>query len=226
MVHWGPMDKRVYYRKIQVAEQYEEIRFSRSGGQRTHAIECDAVSAVFSESEWVLDMACGTARIFRELRSRGRKVIGVDQSDQMLGQSKTNQDLVQGNVFNLPFKNDSFDGAYCLRFTNHYKSLDPLLGEARRVIRSGGYFLFDTMRWSPLIWNDWGMGGKNYFHSPSDIRVLLQKTGFRVVHHSPLFLLSPYLMAGLSGGVVDWIQKLLKFIPWLAAIEVWCVKKE
>ncbi len=220
------MDKSTFYRKVAVAEHYDEIRFSRSGGQRTHTFECEFVSSVFSNTELVLDIACGTARVLRELRSRGRRVIGVDQSAQMLEQCKTPKGLVQGNVFELPFKDNSLDGAYCLRFTNHYKNLAPLLSEVHRVIKSGDCFVFDTMRWSPLIWDNWGMGGKNFFHSPSVVQALLQTTGFQVVRHSPLFLISPYLMASFPGRVVDWIQKLLKWIPRFAAIEVWCAQKK
>jgi ubiquinone/menaquinone biosynthesis C-methylase UbiE len=220
------MDKRAYYRKSHVAEHYEGIRFSHSGGQRTHEVECEFVSSVFSKTDLVLDIACGTARVLRDLRNRGGRVIGVDQSIQMLDQSKTPQFLVQGNVFSLPFKADSFDGAYCMRFTNHYKSLLPLFTEVRRVIKSGGCFVFDTMRWSPLIWDYWSEGGKNYFHSPTAVRGLLNNMGFRVVRHSPLFLMSPYLVSGFPGRVVDWIQKLKKFIPWATAVEVWHVQKE
>lgn len=220
------MDKRAYYRKKDVAQQYEGIRFSGVGGQRTHAIECEAISSLFSMTELLLDVACGTGRVLRGLKEQGRNVLGVDQSEQMLEQSHTRDLFVQGNVFHLPFKSHSFDGAYCLRFTNHYQELAPLLTEVHRILKPGGCFVFDAMRWSPLIWNHWGVGGKNYFHSPSKVQSLLKNIGFQVVGHSPLFIIGPYLMAGFPGRWVDWIQKFKRVIPWPSAVEVWHVRKK
>jgi demethylmenaquinone methyltransferase/2-methoxy-6-polyprenyl-1,4-benzoquinol methylase len=96
----------------------------------------------------VLDVATGTAAVAIELACRsGCRVVGLDQSVQMLAEGRRRVDaaglgarieLVQGEAERLPFDDASFDGltfTYLLRYVN-----DPLatLGELARVVRPGG----------------------------------------------------------------------------------------
>jgi demethylmenaquinone methyltransferase / 2-methoxy-6-polyprenyl-1,4-benzoquinol methylase len=96
----------------------------------------------------VLDVATGTAAVAIDLARRsGCRVVGLDQSDEMLSEGRKRVDaaglgerieLVQGEAERLPFEDASFDGltfTYLLRYLN-----DPhaTLAELARVVRPGG----------------------------------------------------------------------------------------
>jgi demethylmenaquinone methyltransferase/2-methoxy-6-polyprenyl-1,4-benzoquinol methylase len=96
----------------------------------------------------VLDVATGTAAVAIELcRRTGCRVVGLDQSPEMLGAARERVardglagriELVEGNAEHLPFDDGAFDAltfTYLLRYVD-----DPggTLRELARVVRSGG----------------------------------------------------------------------------------------
>jgi demethylmenaquinone methyltransferase / 2-methoxy-6-polyprenyl-1,4-benzoquinol methylase len=91
----------------------------------------------------VVDVACGTGAVARELRRRyGCSVVGVDQSREMLavGRLRVDQhvELVEAPAEALPFEDRSFDAltfTYLLRYVD-----DPpaTMSELARVLRPGG----------------------------------------------------------------------------------------
>jgi demethylmenaquinone methyltransferase/2-methoxy-6-polyprenyl-1,4-benzoquinol methylase len=98
--------------------------------------------------ETVLDVACGTGAVAMEIaRRRGSKVVGVDQSPEMLAAGRRRVEkadlaplvrLEQGRAEALPFPDASFDAltfTYLLRYVD-----DPgaVLVELARVVRPGG----------------------------------------------------------------------------------------
>jgi demethylmenaquinone methyltransferase / 2-methoxy-6-polyprenyl-1,4-benzoquinol methylase len=97
--------------------------------------------------EVVLDVATGTAAVALELvRQKGCRVVGVDQSPEMLDEARRRLllaaetrrvRLVQASAGELPFEDASFDGltaAYLLRYLD---DLPAGLGELARVLRPG-----------------------------------------------------------------------------------------
>jgi demethylmenaquinone methyltransferase / 2-methoxy-6-polyprenyl-1,4-benzoquinol methylase len=99
--------------------------------------------------ERVLDVATGTGLVARELVRRYRcRVVGVDQSPQMLAAARARRErepplaerleLVEGEAERLPFADGEFDHltfTYLLRYVD-----DPAatLAELGRVVRPGG----------------------------------------------------------------------------------------
>jgi demethylmenaquinone methyltransferase/2-methoxy-6-polyprenyl-1,4-benzoquinol methylase len=91
----------------------------------------------------VLDVATGTGAVARELiRRKGCRVVGLDQSPEMLAEAGRRLDgqieLVEGTADELPFADSSFDAltfTYLLRYVS-----DPAatLRELARVVRPGG----------------------------------------------------------------------------------------
>jgi demethylmenaquinone methyltransferase / 2-methoxy-6-polyprenyl-1,4-benzoquinol methylase len=96
-----------------------------------------------------LDVGCGTGDIALEIlrRAPGSKVIGIDPSQGMLvqGQNKVRSggladsiSLIAGDVLDLEFEDNSFDGAitaFCIRNVTNRRLA---LREMSRVIRGGG----------------------------------------------------------------------------------------
>ena len=222
------MDKKAYYRDASVAAGYEAESFSAPAGRLTHEAELAVLRASFASGDRLLELACGTGRLLRALRQDGRSVAGVDQSPEMLraGFPEGLVDLHVADVSSLPFPNASFDGAYSFRFTNHYADLRPLFKECRRVLRAGGRLVFDTMRWSPLLWDSPRWGGRNYPVGDRQVEAWLREAGHEVEKRGSLFPVGPYILGGLPLAAARPIMTLGSVLPhWTQAVGIWHARK-
>ena len=86
----------------------------------------------------VLDLACGTGDLCRELSSSGLRPIGVDLSFGMLAAARTDAPLVQGDALRLPLPDASVDGVTCGFALRNFERLPPFFAELGRVVRPGG----------------------------------------------------------------------------------------
>jgi demethylmenaquinone methyltransferase/2-methoxy-6-polyprenyl-1,4-benzoquinol methylase len=86
----------------------------------------------------VLDLACGTGDLSRELTRRGLTPVGVDRSAGMLAAAHTSAPLIRGDGLALPFRSGSFDGLVCGFALRNFAALGPVLSECARVLRPGG----------------------------------------------------------------------------------------
>jgi demethylmenaquinone methyltransferase / 2-methoxy-6-polyprenyl-1,4-benzoquinol methylase len=108
----------------------------------------------------VLDLACGTGDLCRELRRAGLVPVGIDRSAGMLASARTSAPLVRGDALHLPFRAASLDGVVCGFALRNFAELPPVLEECARVLRAGGRVAFlevDTpaqplMRFGHRIW--------------------------------------------------------------------------
>src|SRR5439155_676765 len=121
-----------------------------------------------ASSDTVLDVATGTGAVARELlRQKGCRVVGLDQSPEMLAEARRrlpeNVELVEGTAEQLPFPDAAFDAltfTYLLRYVD-----DPAatLRELARVVRPGGTiagleFALPRGVWRPL-WESYVRAG-------------------------------------------------------------------
>jgi demethylmenaquinone methyltransferase/2-methoxy-6-polyprenyl-1,4-benzoquinol methylase len=119
------------------------LSFGQDPRWRRFLVSCVEAGA----EDTVLDVATGTAAVAIELvRRHGCRVIGLDQSAEMLAEGRRRVadaglaariELVEGQAERLPFADDAFDGltfTYLLRYVE-----DPAatLAELRRVVRPG-----------------------------------------------------------------------------------------
>ena len=95
-------------------------------------------SLQLSPGSKVLDLACGTGDLCRELDKRGYRPVGVDRSAGMLAAQRTTAPLVRGDALRLPFRSHSVDGIVCGFALRNFSSLKPFLLECARVLRPGG----------------------------------------------------------------------------------------
>jgi len=90
----------------------------------------------------VLDIACGTGDLCRDLARERLRPIGVDFSAGMLASARTVAPLVRGDALQLPFPNESVDGVTCGFALRNFVSLDGFFAETARVLRPGGRAAF------------------------------------------------------------------------------------
>jgi demethylmenaquinone methyltransferase/2-methoxy-6-polyprenyl-1,4-benzoquinol methylase len=86
----------------------------------------------------VLDVACGTGDLCRELSASGYQPVGVDLSSGMLVHARTTAPLLHGDALQLPVATGAVDGAVSGFALRNFVALDPLFCELARVLRPGG----------------------------------------------------------------------------------------
>jgi demethylmenaquinone methyltransferase / 2-methoxy-6-polyprenyl-1,4-benzoquinol methylase len=86
----------------------------------------------------VLDVACGTGDLCRELVASGYRPVGFDFSFGMLRASKARTPMVQADALALPIGNGVADGVTCGFALRNVVDLERLFAEMARVLRKGG----------------------------------------------------------------------------------------
>lgn len=101
---------------------------------------------------------------------------------------------VEGDAEQLPFADGEFDLVYCCDVLEHVSDVDKSVGEAARVLKPGGWYLFDTInrtakskiimiklfqewsafRWAPRDLHDW-----DKFVTPEELERSLTGHGLR-----------------------------------------------
>jgi SAM-dependent methyltransferase len=92
----------------------------------------------------VLDAACGTGRYAAYLAARGHRVIGVDNSPDMLDRARDRVpqgEFLLGDLHQLPLSGDAVDIVVCGLALAHVAALGPVMAEFARVLRPGGHLV-------------------------------------------------------------------------------------
>ena len=183
------MKGKEWYQASEVAEAYEDKRFSR-GGQLVDRREREAVLSALGpvEDKNILEIAAGTGRFSVMLAGAGADVVGLDISMPMLshGLEKSRQtevdgsvSFVRGDAARLPFPDDHFDAVFAMRFFHLAPTPEEFLAEMRRVV--DGPILFDTFN-SPSsrsVYN-WLLPMGSRLYSESDVKALLESAGLEL----------------------------------------------
>jgi len=175
-----------WYQATEVAEAYEDKRFS-GGGRLIDRREKEAVLDALGplDGERVLEVACGTGRFTVLCAQRGADITGMDISAPMLreGREKARAagvddhlEFMRGDAARLPFPDDHFDAVFAMRFFHLADTPAKFLSEMARV--SAGHVFFDTFnRYSTRsLYNDLlPMGSRLY--SRAEVEDLLAGAG-------------------------------------------------
>jgi demethylmenaquinone methyltransferase/2-methoxy-6-polyprenyl-1,4-benzoquinol methylase len=86
----------------------------------------------------IVDLACGTGDLCRELTAAGLAPVGMDLSFGMLAAARTEAPLVHADALRLPLADASVDGATCGFALRNFVDLAPFVSELARVVRPGG----------------------------------------------------------------------------------------
>jgi len=90
------------------------------------------------DSSVVLDLACGTGDLCRDLERAGLAPIGMDLSWGMLAAARTGAPLVHGDALRLPVADGAADGVTCGFALRNLTGLEPFFAELARALRPGG----------------------------------------------------------------------------------------
>ena len=91
-----------------------------------------------------LDLGCGTGFYLDTIRGTGRTVVGLDRSSDQLRVARTraSSPLLQGDGAALPFAPGAFSTVTTIYISTDVDDFGAVLGEAARVLRPGGLFVF------------------------------------------------------------------------------------
>lgn len=106
----------------------------------------------------VLDLACGTGDLCRELTNAGYRPIGMDLSYGMLVAAHTDSPLVHADALRLPVADRSVDGVTCGFALRNFVDLEAFLAELARVLRPGGRIALLEVAEPPNPILRWGHG--------------------------------------------------------------------
>jgi ubiquinone/menaquinone biosynthesis C-methylase UbiE len=94
-----------------------------------------------------LDIGCGTGNYTIALQQKGLQFTGVEPSDIMLEQAKAkskNIAWIKGTAENIPFDNETFDGALGSLTLHHWQNIEQGFKELFRVLKPGSPLVFFT----------------------------------------------------------------------------------
>jgi 2-polyprenyl-6-hydroxyphenyl methylase / 3-demethylubiquinone-9 3-methyltransferase len=100
----------------------------------------------------VLEVGCGGGILTESFARAGARACGVDLSERSVAAARRHSqsldlkiDYLCARGEQLPFAASSFDAVVSADFLEHVSDLNRVVGECSRVIRPGGFFLYDTI---------------------------------------------------------------------------------
>jgi SAM-dependent methyltransferase len=110
-----------------------------------------------------LEFGCGACQFGIKVAMREARVTGLDFSHAQLRQGLVNMEaagvrfpVVEADGERIPFRDASFDLAFCDHGVMTFADPHRTVPEVARVLRPGGRFVFNMA--SPLLWLAWGEG--------------------------------------------------------------------
>jgi len=136
----------------------------------------------------ILEIGCGIGTVVNELSSKGHDIAGIDISDEAIEYGRNKYGDIRLEVQaaeTLPYEDESFEVVLSFDLFEHIAAIDKHVSEVRRVLRPGGYYLFqtpnrysniiyETLRTKSLQWRQYHPS----LHSPGQLRRRMARHGF------------------------------------------------
>jgi SAM-dependent methyltransferase len=131
----------------------------------------------------VLDLGCGAGSSVDVFRRHDPDVrwLGVDlaESPEVASRSRADAEFATFDGRSIPAPDASRDLVFCKQVLEHVREPEPLLRDAARVLRPGGWLAGSTSQLEPFhslsLWN----------YTPYGLTVLLEDAGLRVLELRP-----------------------------------------
>ncbi len=158
----------------------------------------------------IADVACGKGPLLRELNAigqySGKEIIGIDASQEQLNKAESaGMNVVQGDIFSMPFEDGMFDVAVCLNTLINFPSIDELgsiFREMTRIVHNKGIIVIDIRNKlnQVLRLKYWLHMRKRDFptvsYSPEEIETAMRAVGCRLLRKKAVGISNSYLAWG------------------------------
>jgi SAM-dependent methyltransferase len=138
----------------------------------------------------ILEVGCGIGNLTAELSRKGYDITGTDISREAIKygiEKYVDIKLIVQPAEDLDFEDGSFDAVLSFDLFEHIAAIDKHISEVRRVLRLGGYYLFQTPnKYSNIIYETLrtrSMQWRRYhpsLHSPGQLRRRMARHGFEI----------------------------------------------
>jgi ubiquinone/menaquinone biosynthesis C-methylase UbiE len=208
--------KQDYYSSDKVVSEYDHKRFLRGGGVYVAKKETEIIQYFLTrncnKNSIVLDCPVGTGRFLPLINQITENIIAADISEAMLKNASRfkAKKFIRSSAEKLPIEENSIDFWISSRFFFHFMDLDVFFKEANRVLKPGGYFVFDVFNWSPRsLLPEFLMGGQTYNHKQNYIKSLSIKYHFDILEDKQAFFIPTYIASFMPNLLVTFIEDLL-----------------
>jgi SAM-dependent methyltransferase len=153
-------------------------------------------SAPIAKGCQILDLGAGPGTYTRSLTELGYRCVGLDYSLSVVKIAK-NKDksgrYLQGEAYNLPFREGAFDALLCVGVLQSLQSIDIAIAEMHRVLKPGGYLLLDGL--NSLFW----------LHGLRSLKEKLRGLERRMSFYNPFRLTEEIERIGLRAPQIHWL---------------------
>lgn len=184
---------------------YDYKKIFWEDGKRDYEDLCDrlAVRKLLPDTmDDFVDIAGGYGRLTDEYISRAKHSTIFDYSKTELADAKkTYGDRImtkEGDIYNLPFENETFDGLMMVRATHHFKDMPKVVEELYRVMKPGGVAVIEiaSKKTLPKMFRYWFKKSdinpfskepsylkelEMYNYHPKYMEDLFKKQGFKIL---------------------------------------------
>ncbi|WP_407377086.1 class I SAM-dependent methyltransferase [Methanobrevibacter sp.] len=103
-----------------------------------------------TDEDIILDVGCGGGININRMARKAKKVYGIDYSQESVKLSREvnrqeisegKVEVLEGNVLNLPFEDNSFDAVTAFETVYFWPDIEKCFSEVKRVLKPGGIFL-------------------------------------------------------------------------------------
>jgi ubiquinone/menaquinone biosynthesis C-methylase UbiE len=153
---------------------------------------------LLTTSDRILEIGCGTGSLVAELNQQRYNVIGTDISQEAIAYGLKKYENIKLQVQaaeNLNFPDEAFDVVLSFDLFEHIAEVDKHVSEVYRVLRHGGYYLFQTPnKYCNAVFATLSNKSLNWrrahpsLHTPGQLRRRLSKHNFesRFVKMNPV----------------------------------------
>lgn len=115
-----------------------------SWGNHLSNVEFLGLTGLLATQRKILEIGCGQGLMLSWLAQHGHDAIGIDTNPEVVAACDDDLTVLGANGDDLPFENASFDVVVSFDVFEHIQDSDRHLAEVRRVLRPGGWYLFQT----------------------------------------------------------------------------------
>lgn len=144
----------------------------------------------FYPKERVLDIGFGNGYLINKLAKNNKsQYYGIEISDDMIELAREHNNkfiqenrmsLIKGNVMNMDYEDDFFDGVYTVNTIYFWEDIDKGLLEIKRVLKPGGIFvnaIYSKQFLDKLKYTQYGFSK----YTPKEIEEAAIRCGFKVI---------------------------------------------
>ena len=159
----------------------------------------------------LLEIGCSDGYSLRIIQKyfSPKRLIGIDIDEKLLKDAKNWIEkknfsevikIIRTDATNLPFKNNYFDGVFVFAVLHHIENWKKCLLEISRVLKPGGYFIFNEPLdkvYSIPFWKR--IDRPLSIFSEIEFKELLNLNGFKILHWQRRGFYKKFLKASIEG---------------------------